>query len=347
MVLGGLSCCCALFGIAGLRRWAETRMLDVPNSRSSHVQPRPRGGGLAMAGLTCAGAWSAHLWGGTGAAEPMLVGYSLGMLAMVPVSCLDDVRGMPQWLRFMTHVAAAGFVLWLVGYWEDVALPFVSSVHMGWLGALVAFLWMVGLTNAYNFMDGIDGLAGGQAVVAGVAWMGLGVLIQEPLVSVLGVLVAGSSLGFLWHNWPPARIFMGDVGSAFLGYTVAALTVMAGVTNPRMPLAGLLVVWPFVFDTAFTLMRRLRRGENIFMAHRAHLYQRLVIAGYGHGLVTGLYLVLSGIGVLLAFAWVQGVPGSDGLVLVVPPVLALGLWRWAVGKEKQCGVQSAKCGKAR
>lgn len=319
---------CAFFGIVGLRHWAERRMLDVPNSRSSHAHPMPRGGGLVIVVVTGAGAWGWHLWFGAVSAEYLLMGYSLGALVIAPVSWLDDLRGVSKKMRFLTHVAGAVFVLWLIGFWEQVDLPFAASLHIGWFGVPVVFLWMVGLTNAYNFMDGIDGLAGGQAVVAGVAWMGLGALIQEPLISVLGMLVASSSLGFLWHNWPPARIFMGDVGSAFLGYTFAALTVMAGVSNPRMPLAGLLVVWPFVFDTAFTLMRRLRRGENIFMAHRSHLYQRLVIAGYSHGAVTGLYLGFAMVGVVLAFAWVRDIPGIDWLVVGAPGALAFGLWRW-------------------
>jgi UDP-N-acetylmuramyl pentapeptide phosphotransferase/UDP-N-acetylglucosamine-1-phosphate transferase len=161
----------------------------------------------------------------------------------------------------------------------------------------------------------------------------LGLLTELPMVSALGVLVAGSSLGFLGHNWPPARIFMGDVGSAFLGFTLAMLAVIGGLADPRLPFAGVLVVWPFVFDATFTILRRLRRGENIFAAHRSHLYQRLVIAGWSHRTVTLLYLALAGIGAVLASLWVMAAPGSDWLVLVIPTLCAFGLWRLVVRVE--------------
>ena len=107
-------------------------------------------------------------------------------------------------------------------------------MSLGRLGLIITFLWIVGLTNAYNFMDGIDGIAGGQAVVAGLGWAGLGYLTDQPLIGLLGLLLAASSLGFLGHNWPPARIFMGDVGSAFLGFTFAVLAVAAAQRDTRV-----------------------------------------------------------------------------------------------------------------
>ena len=206
-------------------------------------------------------------------------------------------------------------------------------MHWGWLGVPLAFFWVVGLTNAYNFMDGIDGLAGSQAVIAGVGWAGLGWLRGEPLVSLLGLLVAGSSLGFLLHNWPPARIFMGDVGSAFLGFTFAALSVLAAQQNPRLAVAGILLLWPFIFDTIGTFLRRLRRRENVFAAHRSHLYQRLVIAGYSHRTVTLLYSGLALVGLVLALVWVLALPGADWLALGLPGLLGFGLWQFVVRAE--------------
>ena len=197
---------------------------------------------------------------------------------------------------------------------------------MGWAGLPLTFVWIVGFTNAYNFMDGIDGIAGSQAVAAGLGWMVLGQLSGQPAVSVLGLLLASSTLGFLGHNWPPARIFMGDVGSAFLGYTFAALAVAAVRGNPRLALAGILLVWPFVFDTTLTLIRRLSRRENVFSAHRSHLYQRLVIAGYSHRGVTLLYAGLAVAGALLAIIWFIGSPGSATFVTLTVIALCLLLW---------------------
>ena len=251
-------------------------------------------------------------------------------ILLQPGCLLASVGGVPA---LATHAAGALLILFAVGFWPSVDLPFVGSVHWGWLGVPLAFFWVVGLTNAYNFMDGIDGLAGSQAVIAGVGWAGLGWLRGEPLVSLLGLLVAGSSLGFLLHNWPPARIFMGDVGSAFLGFTFAALSVLAAQQNPRLAVAGILLLWPFIFDTIGTFLRRLRRRENVFAAHRSHLYQRLVIAGYSHRTVTLLYSGLALVGLVLALVWVLALPGADWLALGLPGLLGFGLWQFVVRAE--------------
>jgi UDP-N-acetylmuramyl pentapeptide phosphotransferase/UDP-N-acetylglucosamine-1-phosphate transferase len=211
-------------------------------------------------------------------------------------------------------------------------LPVIASAF---LGIPLTFLWVVGLTNAYNFMDGIDGLAGGQAVVAGTTWLGLGLITGLPLVSLLGLFVAGSSLGFLVHNWSPARIFMGDVGSAFLGFTLAVIAVLGSLESPELAYAGVLVVWPFIFDTSFTILRRLRRKENIFEAHRSHLYQRLVIAGYSHRSVALLYLCLAAIGSVSALLWVANVAGGALLAAVIPLLLAACLWLLVITVEQR------------
>ncbi|MBK7202993.1 hypothetical protein [Candidatus Amarolinea dominans] len=143
-------------------------------------------------------------------------------------------------------------------------------------------------------------------------WTFLGWSDNQPLVAALGLLLAAASLGFLGHNWPLARIFMGDVGSAFLGYTFAVLPVVAAQHNPRLAVAGVLLVWPFLF--------RLRHRENIFAAHRSHLYQRLVIAGYSHRTVTLLYSGLAAAGALLALLWTLDGAGSGlAVVLSLPP----------------------------
>jgi len=328
-----LSLLVSFVGVVGIRQWAErNRLLDIPNQRSSHTHPTPRGGGLAIVVtvLLCLFVYQAtesHIsWS-------LLVVYSLAAAMIAAVSWLDDLRSLSNRVRFTTHSVAALLLIGAGFFWFAVEVPFLGVVSLGWLGVLPAFVWMVGLTNVYNFMDGIDGIAGSQAVLAGVGWLLLGWFSGDPFSGVLGALLAASSLGFLLHNWPPARIFMGDVGSAFLGYSFAALAVVAAQTAPRMAVAGILLVWPFVFDSAFTLLRRWRKGENIFAAHRSHLYQRLVIAGYSHRFVTLLYSFLALVGVLLALLWVWAVPGTDWLVLVVPALLSLGLWRFVVRAE--------------
>ena len=150
----------------------------------------------------------------------------------------------------------------------------------------------------------------------------------------MGVLLAAASLGFLGFNWPPARIFMGDVGSAFLGFTFAALAVAAAQRDPRIALVGILFVWPFVFDATFTFLRRLKNGENVFAAHRSHLYQRLVIVGYSHRFVTLLYMGLAAWGTIWGLIWSQGIIGSETVIIVTVPFLCLALWMFVCRRER-------------
>jgi UDP-N-acetylmuramyl pentapeptide phosphotransferase/UDP-N-acetylglucosamine-1-phosphate transferase len=137
-----------------------------------------------------------------------------------------------------------------------------------------------------------------------------------------------SSAAFLIHNWPPARIFMGDVGSAFLGYTLAILPLIYGYSNsdPRALFIGFLVVWPFVFDAGFTLIRRALRQENVFAAHRSHLYQRMSTPKSGHTRVALLYSGLALAGCLLATAWTGQIKGSEFAILITVSLLSIGLW---------------------
>ena len=322
-------------GVAGLRRWArKNHVLDVPNERSSHDRPIPHVGGLAIVTLTLAGmvvfwlqrpAWSVTV----------VVTFMIGAVFLACAGLVDDLYGMSRRLRLMIHGLCALGVILGIGFWHTVTIPFVGQLHLGWLGLPITFLWITGLTNAYNFMDGMDGLAGGQAVVAGSAWVLLGWGNDQFLVTAVGMLVATSCLGFLGHNWPPARIFMGDVGSIFLGYTFAVLSVIAAQHNPALALSGLLVLLPFVFDTTFTLLRRLSHGENIFVAHRSHLYQRLLIVGYNHRVLSLLYIILAVAGAALAQIFTMEVPGSSVLVVLLVPVMGLSLWAFVVREERK------------
>jgi UDP-N-acetylmuramyl pentapeptide phosphotransferase/UDP-N-acetylglucosamine-1-phosphate transferase len=224
------------------------------------------------------------------------------------------------------------------GYWHTTGIPLFHQLHLGWVGLPLTFLWIVGLTNAYNFMDGIDGIAGSQAVVVGLGWSLLGWLGQQPHLCAMGLMLTGASLGFLLHNWPPARIFMGDVGSAFLGYTFAVLPLMTAHVphaDSRLALIGALLLWPFIFDSAFTFVRRATRGENVLAAHRSHLYQRLVISGRTHLFVTTLYAGLALIGVGLALSWWRGLAGSQAAILMLLPILCLSLWLYVVRRERR------------
>jgi len=150
-------------------------------------------------------------------------------------------------------------------------------------------------------MDGIDGIAGVTAAVAGSGVAAAAWLLGGPAVAAVALAFAGAALGFLSQNWSPARIFMGDVGSAFCGFLIAVLPLgMPAADVPRIMPVAVLAMWPFIFDTLFTLVRRLRRGENIFQAHRSHLYQRLVIAGWSHRATSSLYGALAAMAAAIA-----------------------------------------------
>jgi UDP-N-acetylmuramyl pentapeptide phosphotransferase/UDP-N-acetylglucosamine-1-phosphate transferase len=191
-------------------------------------------------------------------------------LALAAVSLVDDLRGMPTAARLLAHAAAAAVIVWHV----------VSPMHpLEMLLLVIALTW---ITNLYNFMDGSDGLAGGMAVIGFAAYSLAAYLAGDRLLASLCAAVAAGAAAFLLHNFPPARIFLGDVGSIPLGFLAGALGVL-GWRNGLWPLwFPVLVFGPFIGDATLTLIKRLLRRERVWQAHRDHYYQRLVRMGFGH-----------------------------------------------------------------
>jgi UDP-N-acetylmuramyl pentapeptide phosphotransferase/UDP-N-acetylglucosamine-1-phosphate transferase len=221
--------------------------------------------------------------------------------------------------------ALGAIVLTLSGVQDrELALP---------IALVVAFAYVTLVTNVYNFMDGIDGLASAQAIVAGLSLVVGGAIVRNPLIEIGGGLLAASSAGFLSYNLPPARLFMGDVGSTFLGFSFAGLTLLGniGVGGGRLPVEfGVVVLAPFLFDSLVTLARRIVRGERWYSAHRSHYYQRLVRRGWSHGQVTSLY---AGLAVVAAAAAVGGLFVDQALreslaVLAYLPMLGVVALVW-------------------
>jgi UDP-N-acetylmuramyl pentapeptide phosphotransferase/UDP-N-acetylglucosamine-1-phosphate transferase len=208
-----------------------------------------------------------------------------------------------------------------LGYFKMVTVPFVGEIQLGLAGIAITFLWIMGLTNAYNFMDGIDGLAGGVALSAGLAWMWLASNINNPFAFWVALAITAGSLGFLGHNWSPARIFMGDVGSTFLGYSFAVLPLISSDRGGDALLLGTLLMWTIIFDAGLTFLGRLIKRENVFAPHRSHLYQRLVMAGYRHETVSALYVLLTLLAGLLSYEWSQGHQFAPLLIFLGLPLL--------------------------
>jgi Fuc2NAc and GlcNAc transferase len=282
--------------------WISARgVLDVPNARSSHTRATPRGGGIAIVAVT---AWAAIVavlvWP---VSWRPLAGLIVPGLAIAAVSWLDDVRPLKNCIRFGMHLAAAAATTAIAGPVQAVDLGSLGMLHLGAAAWPLTLLWIVGMTNAFNFMDGIDGIAGITAAAAGVAVATGATCLGVPSLAAVSLAFAGAAIGFLTCNWPPARIFMGDVGSAFCGFLIATLPLVAGApASEQLVAITAVAMWPFIFDTAFTLCRRLAKGENIFEAHRSHLYQRLVIAGWSHRAASSLYGGLSAMAAAVALA---------------------------------------------
>jgi UDP-N-acetylmuramyl pentapeptide phosphotransferase/UDP-N-acetylglucosamine-1-phosphate transferase len=278
-----------------------TGLLDRPNARSSHERPTPRGGGLAivLVLLLAVAALAAKGAGGPAHGAWLLLG--LGVIAVI--SGIDDVATISPRVRLLAQVLAAVVATVAAGPVRVIDLGWCGTYDLGPAGWVLAVLWIVGMTNAFNFMDGIDGIAGITAAVAlgvmsGGFWLG-----GDGYGGLLAAAVASAAVGFLVWNWQPARVFMGDVGSASLGYTIAVLPLLAGEEQRSWLLpVTVAVMWPFLLDTTLTFLRRLRNGENVLEAHRSHFYQRLVIGGWSHATVALMYGCASLVGGLAALA---------------------------------------------
>ncbi len=278
------------------------QILDTPNERSSHFTPIPLGGGVVIVLLVLAmGAWVANEidW------RRSLI-YIISASIMAWMGWRDDVRSLPAIFRLVVQSLIAMVSIWGMGYFKEAAIPMFGHVQLGLLGILITFLWIVGLTNAYNFMDGIDGMAGGVALVAALGWMWLSSDTKTWFVFWIALAIASSSLGFLGHNWSPAKVFMGDVGSTFLGYTFAVLSLVSASQGGDALLIGTLLMWTVIMDSFVTFLGRLIKRENVFTGHRSHLFQRLVQVGYKHSTISFFYMILTGVAGLLAFLWSQG-----------------------------------------
>jgi Fuc2NAc and GlcNAc transferase len=313
----------------GLRRYALARsLMDIPNARSSHTVPTPRGGGVAIVlvflGITTLLALAGALGGSAWLA---MVGAG-GLVAVV--GFLDDHNPIAARWRLLGHFAASGGALFLLG-----GMPSVlgASTGLNWLWALFGLFYLVWLLNLYNFMDGIDGIASLEAICVCVGACVLYWMMGDHELLLLPALLSASVLGFLVWNWPPAKIFMGDAGSGFLGLILGLLSIQAAWVNPNYFWAWVILLGVFIVDATFTLLRRLIRGDKVYQAHRSHAYQ-YASRRVGRHLPVTLVSGLITIGWLLPMAiWVTvfGLnPIVGGLIAYIP--LLLLAFRYQAGK---------------
>lgn len=304
---------------------SRLQILDYPNARSLHAQPTSRAGGIAILGgvvvgmlmLVSRAPWSNdYLW--IGAALATVAGISLW----------DDLYGSDVAIRLCLHIGGTLFVLQTgVGVNANV-LPSLGLAFPAWLSLSLAVVFLLWMINLYNFMDGMDGLAAGMAVFGFTFFAVLSWQAHLYSFAFASCIVAAASLGFLIFNFAPARIFMGDVGSASLGLLAGVFSI-AGAQLGAFPLwAAILIFSPFIVDATVTLVRRLFRGEAVWQAHRTHYYQRLVQMGWGHR-KTALYAygLMAACGVSAVIA-VRLAPAGQWSVLGAWLVIYTVIARW-------------------
>jgi Fuc2NAc and GlcNAc transferase len=320
-------------GTGLMRSYAVRReVLDLPNGRSSHDRAVPLGGGIALscaalAGLAAAVVVNAVDW-------RLALALGAGGLVLAIVGWLDDRHTLSPVLRAVVQTGVALVAVLLVG-----GLPSVDigrwTLYLGHAGIPLAVLGVVWVANLYNFMDGIDGIAGGQGAAAGllgaalVWWLGAAHIAAAPL------LLGAAALGFLVWNWAPARIFMGDAGSVTLGFGFA-VTAIASENAGALPLLGwAALLGIFLVDATVTLLRRMARGEDWTAPHRLHAYQRLVQSGLSHSTVAGgtmLYTIIAAAAFWLTWSMSWGFEA----VLLALTALPLGLY-WIAERRLAMG----------
>jgi Fuc2NAc and GlcNAc transferase len=306
-----------------IRRYAlQNAILDQPNERSSHTIPTPRGGGLAIVATLIASTIALYLL------RKLSMETSVALLGAVPIAYigwLDDRKGVSPKIRAPIHILSALWALFWIGGMPTLSVggSVLTIGHV--IGGLLALTGIVWATNLFNFMDGIDGIAGGEAVTISLTGALLLWVAGAHGLSLMSLATAGAALGFLIWNWSPARIFMGDVGSGALGFWFAVLA-LASERSMVVPVTlwGL-IAGVFVVDATMTVVRRALRRERLHVAHRTHGYQRMVSAGWTHKRVsTAVILINVALG-LLAFGALRN-PAYDYVIVVAGFVMLIGIY---------------------
>lgn len=310
------------------------RLVDLPNRRSAHALPTARGAGAAIVLTTLiASCVAAYRW--PELAFRILCGVMVPSLVIAVVGIMDDIRPLPAVVRLAIQGAVAATMTAILGPLPGIELPGMPVVAFGIFAWPLTIIWIVGLINAFNFMDGADGMAGLGALVVGLSMAVVGYKVGALAPMMVAVFAAAAAGGFLVFNWQPARVFMGDVGSGFLGAVFAAVPVLVRdslIETAFVPMA--MALWPYVYDPFVSVFRRLWNGKNPLEPHREFFFHRLVRSGVSHAWVSLLYGALSAAGGVVGLAMVTpAIPATirywlPGVIVILAAVTTFAIeWR--------------------
>ena len=323
----------ALLSALLVRMMIGAGVMDTPNRRKSHTMPTPKGGGVGIVAAFLAGMYVLYRYAAfSRLADPYFRGVILASVAIAIVAFLDDLRDWPFTVKLAAQVLAALTAVASGLYVTDYHLPYVGPWDFGWIGIAATVLWILFATNAMNFIDGLDGLAAGTALVAAIFLAAIAEGQKGWFVYFAALLLAAGLAGFLPFNFPRARIFMGDVGSQFCGFVLAVLGVAAarfGAIDMSFLLVPMLLSG-VLLDVAFTLARRMLAGQRLTEAHRSHVYQVAQRAGIPAAWVAMTHWGFAGFGGLCCLLFISAptefkpfVP----LLIFIPQVAWLALVR--------------------
>jgi Fuc2NAc and GlcNAc transferase len=312
LIVVGLAAAGLLTGL--FRRYAlKAELLDRPNDRSSHIAPTPRGGGVAfvlvfLPLLAAMAMWDASL-------RHLAIALGGGGLAVALVGFADDRRHVSARIRLSVHLSAGLWVILWMGPIPPVPI-FGVMVNLGLAASLLCFFFVGWMINLFNFMDGIDGIASVEAITVSLGGAWLWWLSGQGAGWTVACVFAACVAGFLVWNWPPARIFMGDAGSGFLGFNIAAMAIWSSQAASHLFWAWFILIGCFWVDATTTIVRRVAHGSRFDQAHRTHAYQHAARASGRHLPVT---LTVGTINLLwlLPIATLVALHRVDGLLAVV------------------------------
>ena len=275
-----ISCLSTLFLVYPVKWLAfKLKIIDYPNERKINIKPMPRLGGLAIVLGTFIGFLYLNI------THVFFLEYIIGATVIAITGIMDDKFTLPPMIKLLGQTLAAIFLIWSGILIERITLPFIGIIELNLvISVMVTLVWIIGITNAINLIDGLDGLASGVSTIALTSIFFMAIIDHQYFVAGLCVILIGSNIGFLFHNFYPAKIYMGDTGSLFLGYSIAVISILGLFKKITLfsfviPIIALAVP---IFDTLFAILRRLLNGEKIMKPDKKHIHHQLLEAGFSH-----------------------------------------------------------------